>query len=316
MKKTKLCNLLEIELPIIQAGMVWVSGGKLAAASANAGCLGVIGAGSMTLELLDYHIKKAKSLTTKPLAINLPIMYDKVEEQIEIALKNDIKIFITSAGSPKKYTSFLKSKGAIVIHVTSTPELAKKCEDAGVDAVIVEGFEAGGHNGRDEITSLVLIPASVKKCSIPIIAAGGFGSGQSIVAALALGASGVQMGTRFMMTEESSAHKNYKDLLIDTHSQSTKLMMKELVPVRLVKNKFFEEIQALENNCAGADKLANHLGKGRAKLGMLDGDTDNGELEAGQVCSTITDMPKVQVLVEDLKREFNQAVEEIKDYRI
>lgn len=308
MKKTKLCELLGIELPIIQAGMVWVSGAKLAAASANAGCLGVIGAGSMTLELLDQHLKKAKSLTNRPLAINLPIMYDKVEDQIEIALRNNIKIFITSAGSPKKYTSYLKSKGAIVIHVTATPELAKKCESAGVDAVIVEGFEAGGHNGRDELTSMVLIPAAVQACSIPIIAAGGFATGGAVAAALALGASAVQMGTRFMMTEESSAHKNYKNLLVNTTSSSTKLMMKELVPVRLVRNNFFNEIEELESQCASPEMLSQHLGRGRAKSGMLDGDIENGELEAGQVCSLLKDLPTVNSMVAELKREYEQSI--------
>ena len=311
MKKTKICDLLDIELPIIQAGMVWVSGAKLAAASANAGCLGVVGAGSMTLELLDYHLKKANTLTNKPLAVNLPIMYEKVPEQIDIALKNDIKIFITSAGSPKKFTDFLKSKGAIVIHVTSSPELAKKCEAAGVDAVIAEGFEAGGHNGRDELTSMVLIPNVVKEVNIPVIAAGGFGTGSSIVAALALGANGVQMGTRFMMTQESSAHSNYKDVLLDAGSNSTKLMMKEVVPVRLVRNKFFDEIEKLELSCAGREALVKHLGKGRAKAGMLNGDIDEGELEAGQVCSLIDDLPRVSEMVEKLKSEYIHAIKNL-----
>lgn len=311
MKKTSLCELLGIELPIIQAGMVWVSGGKLAAASANAGCLGVIGAGSMTLDLLDQHIKKANALTNKPLAVNLPIMYDKVQDQIDIALKNNIRIFITSAGSPKKHTEFLKSKGAVVLHVTSTPELAVKCEQAGVDAVIAEGFEAGGHNGREELTSLVLLPNVVKACKIPIIAAGGFGSGESIVAALALGASGVQMGTRFMMTQESSAHDNYKNLLINTDSKSTKLMMKDLVPVRLVRNKFFEEIEKLEKECAPKEKLAAHLGRGRAKLGMLDGNLDDGELEAGQICYSIKDLPSVSELIKNLKHEYDLSIKRL-----
>ena len=311
MKKTRICDLLKIELPLIQAGMVWVSGGKLAAASANAGCLGVIGAGSMTLELLDHHIKKASNLTNKPLAVNLPIMYEKVPEQIDIALKNGIKVFITSAGSPKKYTEFLKSKGATVIHVTSTPELAKKCEDAGVDAVIAEGFEAGGHNGRDEITSMVLIPNVVSSVKVPVIAAGGFGTGASIAAGLALGAEGIQMGTRFMMTQESSAHQNYKDLLLQSSSHSTKLMMKELVPVRLVRNKFFEEIEKLELSCAGKEALAKHLGRGRAKAGMLDGDLENGELEAGQICALIDDLPTVSSLVKTLGKEYLEAIDRI-----
>lgn len=308
MKKTDLCHLLGIELPLIQAGMVWVSGAKLAAASANAGCLGVIGAGSMYPELLSKQIKKAQALTEKPLAVNFPLLYKQVEEQIQVALENNIKIFIMSAGSPKKYTQFLKEKGKIVIHVTSSPELALKCEDAGVDAVIIEGFEAGGHNGRDELTSMVLIPKTVGACKIPVIAAGGFACGASVAAALAMGAQAVQMGTRFMMTKESSAHLNYKNLLLTTGTESTKLMMKKLVPVRLVKNKFYTEIQEMEDSCADLEKMRNHLGRGRAKLGMLDGNIDDGELEAGQVCGNILDISSVDDVVKNIKREYDQAI--------
>lgn len=308
MKITKLCQDLGIELPIIQAGMVWVSGAKLAAASSNAGCLGVIGAGSMKPELLESQLIKANSLTTKPLAVNLPLLYSKIEEQIEISLRNEIKIFITSAGSPKKYTQYLKDKGCYVIHVTSNLELALKCQQAGVDAIIIEGFEAGGHNGRDELTTLVLLQHLYGKLNIPIIAAGGFSSGSSILAAQALGAQAVQMGTRFMMTKESSAHQNYKNLLLKSDSHSTKLMMKNLVPVRLVQNKFAQEIQNLENICSPLDTIKNHLGHGRAKLGMLDGDLDNGELEAGQICLDIKDLPSVAELVLNLKNEYNKAL--------
>jgi enoyl-[acyl-carrier protein] reductase II len=308
MKKTQLCKLLNIELPIIQAGMVWVSGGKLAAASANAGCLGVIGAGSMKLELLEQHISKAQSLTKKPLALNIPIMYHGAQEQMDLAISKGIKIFITSAGSPKKFTKYLKDKNCIVIHVASSPELAVKCEQAGVDAVIVEGFEAGGHNGRDEITSLVLIPQSLQKVSIPVIAAGGFGDGKSIAAAIALGAQGVQMGTRFMLTQESSAHEKYKNLLTESESNSTMLMMKSYIPVRLFKNKFYEEINQLEKDCAPKERIIEHLGKGRAKSGMLDGDLENGELEVGQICSYLDDIPSVSDLVSNLKAEYNEAI--------
>ena len=212
MKQNALTKILGIDYPIIQAGMVWVSGGKLAGAASKAGCLGVIGAGSMKPDLLRHHIQKAKSISDKALAVNLPIMYPGCPEQIEVALEEGIRIFITSAGSPKKYTQFLKDKGCVVIHVTSTPELAKKCEAAGVDAIIAEGFEAGGHNGRDEITTMTLIPQVVDAVKIPVIAAGGIGDGRAIVAALALGAQGVQMGTRFLMTQESSAHENFKNL--------------------------------------------------------------------------------------------------------
>jgi len=307
----KITELLNIKYPIVQAGMVWVSGANLAAAAANAGCLGVIGAGSMTLELLDQQLKKVNSLTDRPVAINLPLLYSKVDQQIEIALKNNIKIFITSAGSPKKYTKFLKDKGCIVIHVTSTPELAVKCELAGVDAIVAEGFEAGGHNGRDEITTLALIPQVVKAVSIPVIAAGGFATGGSVAAGLALGASAIQMGTRFLMTKESSAHDNYKNLLLNSQSGSTKLMMKDLVPVRLFKNKFYDEVEKLELECAEKEKRIEHLGHGRAKLGMLDGDIDQGELEVGQVCSLIKDIPSTQDMVNQLIKEYNETIDHL-----
>ncbi|MBG60843.1 MAG: nitronate monooxygenase [Peredibacter sp.] len=300
MKQNALTKILGIDYPIIQAGMVWVSGGKLAGAASKAGCLGVIGAGSMKPDLLRHHIQKAKSISDKALAVNLPIMYPGCPEQIEVALEEGIRIFITSAGSPKKYTQFLKDKGCVVIHVTSTPELAKKCEAAGVDAIIAEGFEAGGHNGRDEITTMTLIPQVVDAVKIPVIAAGGIGDGRAIVAALALGAQGVQMGTRFLMTQESSAHENFKNLLLNSTPGSTKLSMKELVPVRLFKNKFFEQVQELELKGASKEELQKLLGKGRAKAGMLDGDLDEGELEVGQICSLTKDIPTVGELVTNL----------------
>ncbi len=308
MKQTKITKLLNIKYPIIQGGMVWVSGAKLAAAASEAGCLGVIGAGSMKPDLLKTHLDKALSLTSKPLAINIPLLYSKVDEQIKIALEAGIKIFITSAGSPKKYTSFLKEKGCTVIHVTSSPELAIKCEKAGVDAIVAEGFEAGGHNGRDEITTMALIPQVVSAVSIPVIAAGGFASGQSIVAGFALGAEGIQMGTRFLMTKESSAHDNYKNEILKATSASTKLMMKNLVPVRLLKNKFFNEVQSLENSCASDEELTELLGKGRAKLGMLEGDIDEGELEIGQVCSSIKDIPSTDQMISKLVDEYRESI--------
>lgn len=308
MIKNKLTELLKIDLPIIQAGMVWVSGGKLAAASANAGCLGVIGAGSMKPELLKEHIKKAQSLTKKSLAVNIPIMYPQAKEQIDSALEQGIKIFITSAGSPKKFTKYLKDNDCIVVHVTATAQLAKKCEDAGVDAIIAEGFEAGGHNGRDEITTLALIPQVVKSVKIPVIAAGGIAEGSAIVACLALGVDAVQMGTRFLMTKESSAHNNFKNLIIKATGSDTKLMMKKHVPVRLLKNKFYEEVEQLEDHCASKEQLVELLGKGRAKSGMLDGDINKGELEVGQVVGLINDIPSVQELVDTLKEEYQQAI--------
>lgn len=310
-KPPAITKLLGTRYPIIQAGMVWVSGAKLAAASANAGVLGVIGAGSMNPELLEQHLKKAHTLTNKPLAINLPLLYARIEEQIDIALKNGIKIFITSAGSPKKYTAMLKDKGCIVIHVTSTPELAKKCEDAGVDMVVAEGFEAGGHNGRDEITTMVLIPQVVDAVKIPVIAAGGIGDGRAIAACLSLGAAGVQIGSRFAATVESSAHDNFKQAIINANFDATMLSMKSLVPVRLLKNAFFTQVQALEKRGASKDELATLLGKGRAKRGMLEGDLAEGELEIGQVSGLIKDVPTVAALVERLLNEYKDAVSQL-----
>ena len=308
MSQESITKLLGVKLPIIQAGMVWVSGGKLAAAASEAGALGVIGAGSMNPELLRQHIQKAKNLTSKPFGVNLPLLYSRIEEQIEVALEQGVQIFITSAGSPKLYTAKLKQAGCVVIHVTSTPELAKKCEDAGVDAVVAEGFEAGGHNGRDEITTLALVPQVVDRVSIPVIAAGGIADGRGIAAALALGASAVQMGTRFVATQESSAHQNFKNAVLDAQATSTKLMMKSLVPVRLLKNEFFKRIEELESRGASNEELSQALGKGRAKKGMLEGDLVEGELEIGQIAALIRDIPSVQVLVDQLREEYRKAV--------
>ena len=289
--------------------MVWVSGGKLAAAAANAGALGLIGAGSMKPDLLKQHILKAKSLTNNPIGVNLPLLYQGLEEQIGVCLELGIKIFFTSAGSPKKYTPMLKSNGCTVVHVTSTPDLAKKCEDAGVDAVVAEGFEAGGHNGRDEITTLVLIPQVVDAVKIPVIAAGGIADGRQMAAAMMLGASGVQIGSRFAATIESSAHQNFKQAIISASPTSTMLSMKKTVPVRLLKNKFYDEINKLEERCAPAEDLQAHLGKGRAKAGMLDGDLDNGELEIGQVAGMIKDIPSCETLVKRLVEEYSKALQ-------
>lgn len=289
-----ICELLKIKYPIIQGGMVWVSGANLAASVSNAGGLGVIGAGSMNPKLLDAQIKKAKSLSSNPIAVNFPLLYSKVDEQIQVAIDNDIKIFITSAGSPKKFTQKLKDLNKIVMHVVSSPGLAKKCQDAGVDIVIAEGFEAGGHNGRDEITTMCLIPQTADCIDIPIVAAGGIVDHRGINAAMALGASGAQMGTRFLMTQESGAHQNYKELLLDASFDSTKLSMKSHIPVRLFKNEFFKQLEAMEKNCATVDELVSFLGKGRAKRGMHDGDLVQGELEIGQGCSMIKDLPTVK----------------------
>jgi enoyl-[acyl-carrier protein] reductase II len=298
-------SLFPIDYPLIQAGMVWVSGGKLAAASANAGILGVIGAGSMKPELLKLHLEKAKALTHRHdrLAVNVPLLYEKTGEQLKTALELGIKNIITSAGSPKTYTSWLKDQGCTVIHVVSTPEFARKCEQAGCDGVIAEGFEAGGHNGRDELTTLSLIPQVVDAVKIPVIAAGGIGDGRGIAAVMCLGAQGAQLGTRFVATVESSAHEKFKEAVIKSTPTSTMLAMRKSVPVRLLKNKFYQEIKNLEDRCASKEDLENYLGQGRAKKGMLEGDVEEGELEIGQIASLIQDIPSVAQLVQRLVRE-------------
>lgn len=312
--KNTIAGLFNITYPIISGGMVWVSGGRLAAAVSESGGLGLIGAGSMKPELLKEHILKAQKLTHKPLGVNVPLLYEKAQEQIDTALQSGIRIFFTSAGSPKTFTRYLKDQGCIVVHVTSSPELAKKCEDAGVDAVVAEGFEAGGHNGRDEITTMTLIPQVKKAVSIPVIAAGGIATGESIAAAFALGADGVQMGTRFLMSQESSAHENYKQLLLTSTPGSTRLMMKSVVPVRLFHNQFAEEVSRIESLYSGAEqkqKLLEHLGKMRAKIGMLEGNIAEGELEVGQVVSMIKTIPKVSEIIRELVHDYEQTLQRL-----
>ncbi len=304
----KICELLNIKYPIIQGGMVWVSGAKLAAACANCDILGLIGAGSMNPILLDQHIKKAKSLTKKSFGVNLPLLYKDIEKQINICLENGINIFFTSAGSPKKYTKFLKDKGCTVVHVTSSPLLAKKCEDAGVDAIVAEGFEAGGHNGRDETTTMCLIPQVRDSVKIPVIAAGGIGSGRSMAAAFCLGADAVQIGSRFAASVESSAHKNFKQAIINASFGDTKLTMKKHVPVRLLMNKFAQDVIALENKGASQEELIEHLGKFRAKSGMLEGKLEEGELEIGQVSASIENILTCEEIVEKIIFEYNQTI--------
>ncbi len=312
--KTRVSDLFQIKYPIIQGGMVWVSGGKLAAAVSNAGGLGLVGAGSMKPDLLKHHLEKAQSLTSKPIGVNVPLLYEKAQEQIETALNCGIKIFFTSAGSPKKFTNFLKDKGCIVVHVTSSPDLALKCEEAGVHAVVAEGFEAGGHNGRDEITTMALIPQVKDALKIPLIAAGGIVDGRGMLAAFSLGADGIQMGTRFLMTKESSAHEKYKDLLIKSTPSSTKTLMKATVPVRMIENQFAKEIMQLEQSFHGEElkmKLNEHLGKFRAKNGMLEGDLDNGELEVGQAVSLIKSVPTVEEVFQELMTSYKAALEKL-----
>ncbi len=314
MENNNITSLFKIQYPIIQGGMVWVSGGKLAAAVSENGGLGLIGAGSMKPDLLKVHIKKAQSLTKNPLGVNVPLLYEKAQEQIDTALDLGIKIFFTSAGSPKTFTRYLKDHGAIVVHVTSSPGLAKKCEDAGVDAIVAEGFEAGGHNGREEITTMGLIPQVKNIVSLPVIAAGGIASGAAIAAAFALGAEGVQLGTRFLMSQESSAHQNFKELALKATPGSTKLMMKALVPVRLLSNQFSHEIEEIEKNFSGVElqkQLTHHLGKMRAKNGMLDGNIDEGELEIGQIISAIKSIPSVAEIIRELVRDYEQTLQRL-----
>ena len=305
--KTKFFDLFQTEHPIVQGGMVWVSGGKLAAAVANAGALGLVGAGSMKPDLLRQHIRKAQSLTQKPFGVNVPLLYKDAQLQLQTALDEGIRIFFTSAGSPKTHTAWLKAQGATVVHVAGTPELALKCQDAGVDGVVLEGFEAGGHNSRDELTTLVLLQQINNKINIPVIIAGGIGSGAAIAAALAMGADGVQIGTRFAATQESSAHAAFKQAMIDAGSAATFLRLKKLVPVRLLHNSFSETVRQAEDNCADAETLSQILGKGRAKLGMLDGDLEQGELEIGQIVSLVGSIPTCQQLLDTLTDEYRAA---------
>jgi len=312
--QNSITKLFGIKYPIIQGGMVWVSGAKLAAAVSEAGGLGLIGAGSMQPQLLGQHITKALGLTKKPIGVNIPLLYDKSQEQIKTALELGIKIFFTSAGSPKKYTNFLKSHGATVVHVTSSPELALKCAQAGVDAIVAEGFEAGGHNGRDEITTMSLIPQVRDIVNIPLIAAGGIADGRTMLAAFSLGADGIQMGTRFLMTKESSAHQNFKECLLHANAQSTKTLMKSTTPVRLFVNTFAKEIELIEQQNHGADlalKIQDHLGKFRAKNGMLLGDLEQGELEVGQIISLIKNIPTVQEVFEKILTDYHATLKSL-----
>jgi len=305
--KNVVTELLNIKQPIIQAGMVWCSGWQLASASSNAGILGVIGSGSMYPEILNEHIKNCKRATEKPFAVNIPLLYPDIEKHLEVIFENEVPIVITSAGNPKKLTSTLKEQGITVIHVVSSARFAIKAKDAGVDAVICEGFEAGGHNGREETTTMCLIPAVRAAVDIPVIAAGGIGSGSAIYAAFALGADAVQIGTRFVASEESSAHINFKNEVVRADEGSTQLTLKELAPVRLIKNAFYQEVQDAYNRCAPVDELRNILGRGRAKKGMFKGDLDSGELEIGQVSSLIKEIKPVQSIVNELLKEFSEV---------
>lgn len=309
----RICDLFGIKYPIIQGGMVWCSGWRLASAVSNAGGLGLIGAGSMYPEVLREHIQKCKAATDNPFGVNVPLLYPEIEKLMNIIAEENVKIVFTSAGSPAKWTPFLKERGIKVVHVISNTKFAVKCAEVGVDAIVAEGFEAGGHNGREETTTMVLIPHVRKVVQIPLIAAGGIGSGEAMIAAMSLGAEGVQMGSRFAITQESSAHDNFKNLVLDLPEGGTMLTLKQLAPVRLVKNKFFEQIQEAQIKGASVDDLRIMLGRGRAKKGMFEGDLDEGELEIGQVSAMITQLQTVNEVMQQIITEYNQRLQQIQN---
>jgi len=302
-----LTELLRIKYPIVQAGMVWCSGWELAAASSNAGILGIIGSGSMYPDVLEHHILRCKENTQHPFGVNVPLLYPDLEEHINVIVSNGVDVVITSAGNPAKYTERLKSEGIKVIHVVSSSKFAMKAEEAGVDAVVAEGFEAGGHNGREETTTLCLVPEVRKAVQIPVIAAGGIGSGRAMMAAMALGADGVQIGSRFVASKESSAHSSFKNTIVNAKEGDTALTLKELAPVRLIKNEFFADVQKAYADGASKEDLQNLLGRGRAKKGMFEGDLRDGQLEIGQVSSGISRIMSVEEIVGEILQEFEST---------
>jgi enoyl-[acyl-carrier protein] reductase II len=308
----KITELLNIHYPIIQAGMIWCSGWELASAVSNAGGLGVIGSGSMYPDVLRKQIKKCKAATNNPFAVNVPLLYPDIDSHIETIIQEKVPIVITSAGNPKTYTKQLKDNGCKVIHVVSNVKFALKCQEAGVDAIVAEGFEAGGHNGREETTTLCLIPLVKKHITIPLIAAGGISSGKSMMAMFALGADGVQIGSRFVASEESSAHQNFKKVVIDAKEGDTALTLKEITPVRLIKNKFYNDIELAYNRSASTQELAKLLGKGRAKKGMYEGNLEEGELEIGQVSANIENILPASKIIEEIIEEYRTCLVEIK----
>ena len=310
--ENRVTKLFNIKYPIIQGGMVWCSGWRLASAVSNNGGLGLLGAGSMHPEMLVEHIRKMKEATEKPWGINVPLLYPEIDRLMDIIIQEGVKIVFTSAGSPKKWTPLLKSHGITVVHVISSALFAKKCEEAGVDAVVAEGFEAGGHNGREETTTLTLIPNVVESCSLPVIAAGGISSGKSVVAAMTLGAEGVQIGTRFALTDESSASPVFKEYCLSLGEGDTKLLLKKLAPTRLVKNAFREAVEKAEDSGASAEDLRTLLGRGRAKKGIFEGDLEEGELEIGQVSAIISRRQSVAEVMNELVAAYQRAAK--KDY--
>lgn len=307
----RICNLFGIQYPIVQGGMVWCSGWRLASAVSNAGGLGLIGTGSMHPETLREHIRKCKQATDKPFGVNIPLMYPEIDSIVKIIIEEGVKIVFTSAGNPKTWTEHFHNHGILVTHVIASTKFAAKCEETGVDAIVAEGFEAGGHNGREETTTMCLIPAVRKITTVPLLAAGGIGSGESILAAMSLGAEGVQLGTRFALTEESSAHFSFKDRCLRLNEGDTKLTLKQLAPVRLVKNEFFKKVEEAEGRGASTEELRELLGKGRAKKGIFEGELQEGELEIGQVASSVHQLLTVGEVMKELIEDYNAALNRV-----
>jgi enoyl-[acyl-carrier protein] reductase II len=304
----RITQLFNIEYPIVQAGMIWASGWRLASAVSNEGGLGLIGSGSMNPEVLREHITKCKAATNRPFGVNVPLLYPYIDQHIQIVIEEKVPIVFTSAGNPKAFTSLLKLHGITVVHVVSSSRFALKAQEAGCDAVVAEGFEAGGHNGREETTTLVLVPTACNSVSIPVIAAGGIATGRQMLSAMVLGADGVQIGSRFVASDESSVHPKFKALVINAKEGDTMLSLKQLTPVRLLKNKFFEEVVEAEQNCATTEALKILLGKGRAKKGMFEGDIDNGELEIGQVAALIKNIQPAALILKEIWHDFETAM--------
>lgn len=308
--QNRITSLFGIQYPLIQAGMIWCSGWELASAVSNAGGLGIIGSGSMYPAVLEEHIVKCKAATDKPFAVNLPMLYPNIEDHIATIIQHRVPIVFTSAGNPKTYTARLKEQGITVVHVVSSVKFALKAQEAGVDAVVAEGFEAGGHNGRDETTTMCLIPMVAAKLNIPLIAAGGIGTGRGMLAAMNLGADGVQIGSRFVATPESSAHQSFKQVVIDAQEGDTMLTLKELTPVRLIKNDFYKKVEAAYETCATPEQLNELLGRGRAKKGMFEGDLVEGELEIGQISGLVSEIKPAAEVVNEIINEFKLALAE------
>ncbi|MBU3744988.1 MAG: DUF561 domain-containing protein [Sediminibacterium sp.] len=306
--RNRITELFGIQYPIIQGGMIWCSGWELASAVSNAGGLGLIGSGSMYPEILRNQIRKCKLATNKPFGVNVPLLYPDLDQHLEIIVEEGVKIVFTSAGNPAKYTSWLKERGITVVHVVANLKFAKKCVEAGVDAIVAEGFEAGGHNGREETTTMCLIPMITEQVSIPVIAAGGIGSGKAMAAAFCLGAEGVQVGSRFAATVESSAHQAFKEAILSAGDGSTELTLKELTPVRLLKNEFYQKVQEAYKNEASVEELQDLLGRGRAKKGMFEGDLVEGELEIGQVAAMINAIPAAGEVVKFMMEEYDTVI--------